>query len=232
MSNYTGTDNLEIMAGAINYNSFLIKTVLSWARAGDQILDFGAGIGTFAAAIAKEGYAVTCVEPDSRQATMVAQSGLKVYCLLDQVADASMDYIYTLNVLEHIENDQAALHQLKRKLKPGGRLFIYVPAFQTLYSSMDRKVGHYRRYTASSLANLARTANFKVAYVRYVDCIGFFATLLYKLVGGETGNIDGQALAVYDRYAFPASRLGDLVLGHFFGKNVLAVVEKNSLLSG
>jgi SAM-dependent methyltransferase len=225
MNDYTGTDNLGVMASAVNYNGFLTKTVLSWARAGDQILDFGAGIGTFAAAISKEGYELTCVEPDSRQAAMVAQSGLKVHCLLDQVADASMDYIYTLNVLEHIENDQAALQQLKRKLKPGGRLLIYVPAFQILYSSMDRKVGHYRRYTASSLANLARTANFRIAYVRYVDCIGFFATLLYKLVGGETGNIDSHALTAYDRYVFPVSRLGDLLLGHFFGKNVLVVVE-------
>ena len=225
MSDYSGTDNLEVMAGAINYNDFLADLVLSRARPGDRILDFGAGIGTFAAVIAKAGHEVCCIEPDPKQAAVIAQRGLEVHAALDLIADASLDYIYTLNVLEHIEDDTAMLRQLRSKLKPAGRLLVYVPAFQILYSSMDRKVGHYRRYRADALAGLARGAGFKVSDARYADCLGFFATLVFKLLGGNSGEVNGSALVIYDRFAFPLSRLGYRAVGRWFGKNVLLFAE-------
>ena len=62
-----------------------------------------------------------------------------------------VDLIYTSNVLEHIDDDLAALKQLRATLSPGGRIAIYVPAMQVLYSDMDRSLGHYRRYGRQEL---------------------------------------------------------------------------------
>ncbi len=226
MTEYSGTGNLEVMADAVNYNKFLAELVLSHAKVGDRILDFGAGIGTFAKRISEHGYNVCCVEPDPKQASVIAKSGLAVYGDLNQINDDSLDYLYTLNVLEHIEDDHAMLRELYRKLKPGGRLLIYVPAFQVLYSSMDHKVGHYRRYTRSGLADLVLHAGFNVANTRYADSVGFLATLLYKLVGDNSGAVNGRALVAYDRLLFPLSRIVDKLLGSFVGKNVLLVGAK------
>src|SRR5688572_21423907 len=78
MDDYTGTDNLEVMAEAVNYNAFLHAQVAARARAGDRILDFGAGIGTFARELARQGFEVACLEPDPQQAQGLAADGLHV----------------------------------------------------------------------------------------------------------------------------------------------------------
>lgn len=226
MTEYRGTDNLEAMAKAENYNKFLVKLVLSHAMKGDHILDFGAGIGTYAELLSKKGHIVHCVEPDQKQAHTIAKLGLPVYDSLEQIDDNSLDYLYSMNVLEHINDDQMILHLMNRKLKPGGRLLLYVPAFEILFSSMDSKVGHYRRYTRYSLARVAQQAGFTVISSRYTDAIGFVLTLLYKLVGSKSGDLNVRALVLYDRFLFPLNRIMDKLLGSFIGKNVLIVCVK------
>jgi SAM-dependent methyltransferase len=227
MNVYEGAENLEVMASAVNYNQFLTQLILSRAKPGDRMLDFGAGIGTFANRVREAGYSVTCVEPDIAQADRVARSGIPVVGQLDQIVDHSVDYIYTLNVLEHIEDDVAALRELGQKLSPGGRILIYVPAFKILFSSMDRRVGHHRRYTLPGLRTAVEAAGLSVEQGRYADCLGFFATLVYKFFGDDSGQIDERALVAYDRIAFPLSRLADIVFGRFFGKNVFLVATRS-----
>ena len=226
MSDYTGTDNLEVMAEAVNYNAFLHAQVAAHARPGDRILDFGAGIGTFARELVRRGHAVACLEPDPAQAQRLAAEGLPVVDDLAGLPDASLDYVYTLNVLEHIDDDGAALRGIAARLRPGGRLLVYVPAFQVLYSSMDRKVGHVRRYRRADLARAVRDAGLGNVVARYVDSLGFLAALAFRVVGNDDGTIDRRALRAYDRYAFPVSRVLDRLVGRWFGKNVLLTAEK------
>ena len=226
MSDYTGTDNLEVMAEAVNYNAFLHAQVAALARPGDRVLDFGAGIGTFARELARHGHAVTCLEPDAAQARRLAAEGLPVVGDLAELPDASLDYVYTLNVLEHIDDDAAVLRGIAARLKPGGRLLVYVPAFQVLYSSMDRKVGHVRRYRREGLARVVGEAGLGNVVARYVDSIGFLAAFAYRFVGNDDGSIDRGALRTYDRYVFPLSRVLDRLFGRWFGKNVLLTAEK------
>lgn len=226
MNKYSGAVNLEIMTDAVNYNRFLTELVLSQAKAGDHILDLGAGIGTFAKRISEHGYNVCCIEPDSNQASVITNFGLAVYSDLSRIENDSLDYVYSLNVLEHIEDDHALLCELYHKLKPGGRLLIYVPAFQILYSRMDQNVGHYRRYTRKGLDNLVSHAGFNVAKTSYADSVGFLATILYKLVGNNSGTVNIRALVAYDRLVFPLSHIADKLLGPFIGKNVLLVGAK------
>jgi len=218
---YSGTDNLEIMAEAVNYNRFLISLVMAGAIPGDRILDIGAGIGTFAKIISAGGFSVCCMEPDATQAATITKAGLEVETSVDRFDDHSFDYIYSLNVLEHIEDDGEALRLWRTKLKPGGRLLIYVPAFQILYSGMDRKVGHFRRYTRRQLGAKAAGSGFEIRSLAYVDSLGFLASLAYKLIGSESGDINLRALIAYDRFVFPISRFADPVLGKLIGKNVV-----------
>ena len=226
-SEYVGADNLELMTGAVNYNRYLLRMVLNQTRdKEDHVLDVGAGNGLFARELAQFDIRVSCVEPDVNQAKTIAAAGLGVFPAIDEIDDLSVDYLYSLNVLEHIQDDLGALQQWQLKIKPGGRMLLYVPAFQSLFSSMDRKVGHYRRYRAKGLAALVAAAGFKVQKVRYVDSAGFIASLIYKLVGSQEGTINRTALLFYDRVIFPLSRLGDIFLSRFVGKNVYVVAIK------
>jgi SAM-dependent methyltransferase len=144
------------MAEAVRYNRFLMSLVTDAIRTEDKMLDFGAGIGTFALPLMCGGTDVLCVEPDARELKKIAGSEVKVVDRLADVDNASIYLIYTFNVLEHIEDDGQVLQQFDAKLKPRGRLLIYVPAFQVLFSSMDRNVGHVRRYSRKDLSDKVR----------------------------------------------------------------------------
>jgi SAM-dependent methyltransferase len=68
--------------------------------------------------------------------------------------DASVDAVVLLNVLEHIKDDQGAVAQVQRILKPGGVAVVEVPAGPHLYDAYDEFLQHERRYTAASLRAL------------------------------------------------------------------------------
>jgi putative flippase GtrA/SAM-dependent methyltransferase len=219
---YSGLENLEAMENAHNYNAHLRGLVERHAVAGRR-LDFGAGSGTFAKAIAAAGHDLVCVEPDQTLRAELTEAGLDAVAALDAVPRGSIDYVYTLNVLEHVEDDVGALVGLNAALVPGGRLLIYVPAFELLYSAMDRRVGHFRRYRKQMLAEKLAKAGFIVRRARYVDSLGFLASLVYKAVGDDSGVVSARSVGFYDRWLFPLSRAADLLLGRFVGKNLLVV---------
>ena len=223
---YSGRDNLEVMQEAKNYNKFLLDLIFSSAKNDDVLVDFGAGSGTFSFPLTLAGYRVICVENDPVLFAKLAEHGMTVFNDLEQVADESIDCIYSLNVLEHIEKDDAILSLWYRKLRPGGNVLVYVPAFEILFSEMDRKVGHFRRYNKIELCHKLRNAGFKIIKSRYADSFGFFATIVYKLLNRGDGSVDLNILKFYDRWVFPFSRFFDVVIYGLFGKNVYAMATK------
>ena len=223
---YTGIDNLEVMQEAVNYNRYLLDLVRKHAPPHARVLDFGAGSGQFAAPLSQQGMDITALEPDQLLQQRLRAQGLRVVGSLEDVPDASLDYIYTLNVLEHIEDDVAALRGLHAKLTSNGRLLIYVPAFPLLYTSMDAKVGHVRRYTRGVLTARVTAAGFRIERAAYADFIGFFATLVFKVVGNKNGHVNPAALKLYDRAVFPLSRVMDAAMQRWLGKNLLLLVSK------
>lgn len=223
---YTGVDNLETMAAAVNYNAFLAALVAAELTPGDDILDFGAGIGTFALQFAAAGHRVVCVEPDPNLRATLSTAGLRCHASVNAIAPNSLDVVYAIDVLEHIEDDLGAVGQLPDRLKPRGKLLVYVPAFNCLYSSMDRKVGHVRRYRRAGLAAVLTKADLQIERIAYRDSLGFLASLAFKFVGRGDGTINERALVAYDRWAFPLSRRLDRVTGRWFGKNLWAIARR------
>jgi SAM-dependent methyltransferase len=223
---YTGVDNLEIMLEAQKYNRFLTNLVLKHRSGTGTMLDFGAGLGTFSGMLRERGFDVDCVEVDKAECAILQQKGFKVFQDTAAIADESYDYVFSLNVFEHIEQDEAAMKECSRILRPGGRALTYVPAFQVLYGDMDRKVEHFRRYTRRSLADLADASCMTVVKTEYVDFAGYFATLLFNATSKGSGDINKGSIRIYDRYIFPLSRILDSATHSFLGKNVFMVSVK------
>lgn len=95
--------------------------------------------------------------------------------------------------------------RLNAILKPGGRLLVYVPAFQFLYSSRDRKVGHYCRYRRGRLRSLAQAAGMEINRLEYCDPLGFFAAIAYRLRDHGDGRLSEAKVRFFDKYLFPLS---------------------------
>lgn len=82
-------------------------------------------------------------------------------CVLP-MADGSVDAIVSANLLEHVPDDEGALREMRRVLRPGGRAVIVVPAAPGTYDYYDRFLGHERRYGRGELAGKARAAGLEV----------------------------------------------------------------------
>jgi len=139
-------------------------------------LDIGGGNGFVAKGLADAGFACALVEPGVDGALAAHARGVNpVICagLEDlQFSAASISAAGMFDVLEHIEEEAAALQQVHSFLRPGGRLFLTVPAYQFLFSVDDAVAGHFRRYTVSSLERSLERSGFRVEFSTY-----FFAPL-------------------------------------------------------
>ncbi|MDA0679085.1 MAG: class I SAM-dependent methyltransferase [Proteobacteria bacterium] len=224
---HSGGENLEVMREARKYNQYLRELIQRFAGDAKTALDFGAGIGTFSDSVDVPRNQIHCVEPDEGVQEHLANQGFKAHKDLAEVADSSIDYLFTLNVLEHIEDDSSALREIFRVVRPGGRLLIYVPAFMSLYTSMDLHVGHHRRYRMAQLVDIVEKAGFRVEKRAYFDALGFFATLLFKLFDSpEPAPLNSRMVGLYDRFVFPASRILSVPLARVLGKNVYVVASR------
>lgn len=225
---YTGCENLEAMAEAKHYNDYLIQIITKAGATGKaKVLDFGAGSGTYTDLLVdKTGIKADCLEPDKTLQKTLKDKGYKVYEDISKLKPNTYDVIYALNVFEHIKDDGGILNKLKDSLVPGGRIVIYVPAFQMLYSTMDARVEHHRRYRKSRLRGFATEAGLKIEKLQYRDPLGFGAALLYKLSGKKDGTISPSSVKLYDRTAFPVSRVIEPLTWHLFGKNVVLVAQR------
>jgi SAM-dependent methyltransferase len=210
------------MKYATNYNKSIYNWIIDNVTRNMSILDFGAGIGEYCNRLHEYGYNVQALEIDKNMHCYIK---CRCYASLDELQN-KFDLIYLVNVLEHIQNEKDILGQLYSILNKGGLLKIFVPAKQILYSSMDEKVGHYRRYEKKTLISVVKSCGYKIITCEYFDAIGFFISLAYKIFN-KTGDITKSQILMYDKLIFPCSMLLDLCLCRsIVGKNLRLVARK------
>jgi SAM-dependent methyltransferase len=226
--NYVGHRILEAMHEAVRYSEGVFQRLReAMPPASRKVLDFGAGDGVFVDKFLTRGVAVDCVEPDLRLNSHLQGRAGAVYGDVRDVADAQYDFAYTVNVLEHIEALDEACSELFRVIAPNGKLFVFVPAFEVLWTRLDDEVGHFRRFTRTSLVGALEKSGLVVEHVEYFDSVGFPAALAVRFL--EKVNLfsyGAGTMGFYDRYLFPVSRRLDRVTNGIFGKNLIAVARK------
>jgi SAM-dependent methyltransferase len=133
------------------------------------IMEIGCFQGAFLEAIKKEFPFADIVgaEYDRGSLEYISRKKLKIPLLrFDLVKsplhDSTFDVIVVLNVIEHIKDDNEAIAQCYRMLKPSGVLILEVPAGENLYDSFDKYVGHYRRYNINNLEKLLEENKFYI----------------------------------------------------------------------
>lgn len=94
--------------------------------------------------------------------------------------DNEFDIVIASDVLEHIKDDQSAISEWNRVLRPGGILFVFVPAFNSLWSEHDILNQHFRRYSKKSLVNLVSNNGFIPVKNSYWNFLLFFPNALWR----------------------------------------------------
>ncbi len=137
-----------------------------------------------------------------------------------------LDSALCSNVLEHVSDDEQALRQVAAALPAGGTLVVVVPAWPSLYGSLDTAVGHYRRYTLEDLRGKLRRAGLVEREARWVNALGIPGWLLNGKVLRRTRIPDWQ-IRLFDVVARPLvaveSRLRPPV-----GLSLVVACEKSS----
>lgn len=144
-----------------------------------RILEIGCGTGHNLAMLATFG-AVEGVEIDEASRTIAntrfgGTVGDARLPALDGIAEATFDLVALLDVLEHVEDDVAALRSIARRLRPGGRILITVPQYQWMWSGHDVANHHHRRYGKNDLRAAIAEAGLTL------DLLTDFNSLLFPL---------------------------------------------------
>lgn len=140
----------------------LVKRVLD-RLAPRTALEIGCGQGAFGARLAERA-AYVGVEPDEHSHTVARtriepRGGQVLHGIHTVVPTGSTyDVVCAFEVLEHIEDDRAALADWVEFVRPGGHLVMSVPAFQERFGPMDTHAGHFRRYSPDQLRTLLEAA--------------------------------------------------------------------------
>lgn len=216
-----GDENLEIMLFAPRYTSYIGALISKKLPSTGNLLELGSGDGTQTSKVIAPNPRLICVEPSPLRRNSLSKAGYMVSEDLTSHVGSNASALFTINCLEHIEEDLSILITINMCLKKGGAVIIFVPALPALYSKMDQRVGHYRRYTKKSIESKLTESGFAVSSFEYVDSIGVMISLLYKLLPGRSGEPSIRSIALYDRLVFPLSRILDRFFNKFVGKNIL-----------
>jgi len=158
------------------------------------VMDAGAGTGIFVEETEAQAEVIGCdvfFEPGiSLSASKLVRADACRLPFPDNMADASV----ALDLLEHLDDDSAAVRELARLTKPGGYVFINVPAFQALFSDWDQAVGHKRRYKKQMMQALAENAGLEIIFLRYINSLPFFPILAYRWLRSTFGIGKAQRL--------------------------------------
>jgi len=136
------------------------------------LLDIGGGNGFVARGLTEAGIACALLEPGIEGALAARARGIDpVICArLEDIGmiPSSVGAVGMFDVLEHIEDEAGALRRVHTLLKPGGLLFLTVPAYELLRSADDDVAGHFRRYTVPSLTRAVIRNEFRPVYATYM----------------------------------------------------------------
>jgi len=150
---------------------------------GKQVFDVGCGSGSLSKLLLDKGFAVLAIDADPRAVEIAKKKGITAYVsdINTWSGDDKFDCIILGDVLEHIQDDKAALLKIHSMLMPSGCIVVNVPAYQALFSKHDFALGHKRRYSNKELKAKLQDSGFKIEYFRHWNLLALPITVGIKL---------------------------------------------------
>jgi glycosyltransferase involved in cell wall biosynthesis len=205
-----GHSTLDALSFAPRFNRWMAETILPYA--GRRVLEIGAGMGNMSRHLSPHRKLYVATDMSSEYADHLRNMFRHRPTVCVRELDATneedfraferqMDTVVCLNVLEHIENDAAALKSVRTLLEPGGRLILLVPNDPNAYGTIDKEIGHFRRYTAAGLRTLITDSGFVVEDILKFNRVSMPA---WRFTGQvrKARTLSRFALRVFDKFVW------------------------------
>ena len=154
-----------------------------------RILDVGCGTGANLVRLSDFGDAEGVdISPDALK--FCSERGLNVRLGAAETlpyADQEFDLVTAFDVVEHLDDDVAGLREMRRVLRPGGRVLLFVPTFMFLWGVQDEVSHHRRRYRLNELRQAVTAAGFEIERTTYANITFFLPVLLVRKFMRLTG---------------------------------------------
>jgi cyclopropane fatty-acyl-phospholipid synthase-like methyltransferase len=232
MAEYNGHE-LKLFAFAENWKKYFSSYLKPFIKG--RVLEVGAGIGgTTRFLCSAQTQEWICLEPDPTQVnkikSLIEENQLPAYCQTmqgttkDLMPDFLFDTIIYIDVLEHIQDDASEILHASKFLKSNGYLIILSPAYPWLFSSFDKSIGHFRRYTIKTLRSIIPDF-FQEVKLFHVDSVGLLTSLMNKFVLHQRYPTEHQ-IKFWDRWIIPMSRIIDFLLLNKVGRSIVGIWQK------
>ena len=200
------------------------------------ILDIGGGNGVVARALIDAGHPTSLLEPGAVGAANARQRRNIPDVINTTLEDAGLPQASVaaaglFDVVEHIQDDRGFVAELRDLLKPGGLVYVTVPAHQWLWSAADVDAGHYRRYSTGGLRALFESAGFEVQYATYFFEMLIVPLFLMRTLPSAIGVSKRLAASDYVEHAAGGRRLSAW-LQALMAHEVRAIERQRTLMTG
>ena len=226
-----GVQTLNAIAKADRFNLWMYNQMYPYIK-GD-VLEIGSGIGNISRLIKTDGEVFLSDVRNQYIDILKIKFPEKNIINIDLVSPSfdtlysdyfgKFDFVFALNVIEHIKDDRTAVQNMNKLLKKGGKMFILVPAFQYLFNQFDVTLEHFRRYTEKSLKNIFPDEKniIKTWYFNSVGILGwyFVGKILSKKIIPESN------MSLYNKL-IPFIKIVDILCFKKIGLSVIAVYQK------
>lgn len=233
-----GEDTLDVISNADKFNRWTYETIRPFCKG--NILEIGSGLGNISQFFLKEGSFILlsdiregyCTELKQKFQSYSTLKGVELIDLVDPDFDekfkhlfSSFDSIFSLNVVEHIYDDNLAIKNAKKLLQKQGHLIILVPSYQGLYNGLDKDLDHYRRYNKKTLSVLFEKNELNIIKKQYFNFMGIFAWMISgKLQRNKT--IPGGQMRLYNAFV-PIFKWIDRLVFRLAGLSTIVVGKKD-----
>ena len=229
-----GRETLEIISEADSFNQWMYDQIKPFIKG--RVVEIGSGIGNISQFLIDQNYDTLLSDFNPYYLDILRQKfannenflGAQKIDLVHPSFEeeyaafiGTFDTLITLNVVEHIENDLLALQNCKKLLRENGHLIVLVPSFNFLFSKMDEKLGHFRRYTRKKLSHLAKEGGFQIQHAQYFNFAGIFAWFISaKLMNND--QIGSSNMKLFNTLV-PVFKLADRFVGKSIGLSTIVV---------
>jgi 2-polyprenyl-3-methyl-5-hydroxy-6-metoxy-1,4-benzoquinol methylase len=227
---YAATD-LGIIEEAHRYGEHVFALFRPFV--GRRVLEVGAGIGTMSKKLLRSSDLVIGIEPNANcvarlRAAMCDEPKFTMLschleeCDLRDLQQQRLDTVYCVNVLEHIEDDVAALKMFSDAIVSGGHVLIYVPAIQAAYGPLDAELGHHRRYSKRTLSAAFSAAGLELIRLQYANAIGLIGWM-YNSHVTKTRHHSVEQVKLFERFVAPWALPLERLIPPPLGSSLVAV---------